>query len=181
MKYRYPYLFVSTGALVVSVVAIVFLCSHSLPLQSPTPETNSAETLMLTCMKNTGWMTEKQAEAIVRHAMRHESAVIFCHADWHSSSLVARPNFARLAAAYHRTYPEQKIGFHYLNLTEVRSKPLLLIPNLKERPLVASSYLTWLRDGQLTSARFMEINEDIDQLVKTTRSFTKRGGDNNAG
>ena len=160
--------------LVASAIAIAVLFFYSPLIQLPASAIDSSESLMLTSMENIGPMNEKQAEKIVEHAMRYESAVIFCHADWHMTSQVTRPDFARLVVAYHRTYPEQEIGFHYLNLTEARSKPLLLIPNPEEIRLVGSSYLIWLREGQLATARFLGIDEDIDDLVEATRSYTER-------
>ena len=167
-----PLVLLAIAVAVVSAIATCFL-----PFGSPehASELRATEQLILKSIEDIDWMTENQAEEIVEHAMAYKSAVIFCHADWHITSQITRPQFVKLAASYHLAYPKQEIGFHYLNLTEVRSKPLLLIPRPDEKHLVCSSYLIWLRDGHLVRAEFLDIDDDNDALIEITRDLTKRG------
>ena len=165
----------ATVVLIASVIVLSLAFSRSLPDHAKTPDLSSIEASVLKSMKNVDWMTESQVEEILNHAIGYDSAVIFCHADWHPTSQITRPKFAQMAARYHLSYPKQKIGFHYLDLTNVNSKPLKRIPGADGRQLPASSHLLWLRGGHLVEAKSLDMDDEIEELVESTRDITIRG------
>ena len=169
LSLKIPFFILTTSGLVALFIALNMGLFGTPAIHLEPSELKVTESLMLTGMETVDWMTEQQAEKVIEHALGYESAVIFCHADWNMTSQITRRRFARLAAKYHNAYPEQKIGFHYLNLTQVNSKPLQIIPGAEGRHMHAFSHLIWLRDGRLVKAELLDLS--LIHISEPTRPY----------
>ena len=120
----------------------------------------------------------------VRHALANavnsDRAIVFVHVDW-SFMEPQRSLFLSLMEKYHQQFPNEPVGFHYVDCTSIPGNytPLTSLPGWPgsgreyyvQHGTAGWGDAIWIDHGVVQHVESLHETKDVDELMKKTRRY----------